>query len=341
MSKKPAFRVVFKGNERKPVIKGDLLDEEFNSFDNIKEKVIEKIKEKKLTREKISEKDKFVLEIKNYEVSNLESIWNEDTFNYFYSRYKENPQAVEFVVAKVDKYPKWEPPKYGKLLKKILEEAWEPTEKEIEKELELKIDNGKRKFIQEKKENDENLKEEMFDELHVNVICNNCLSSNFSGIRYICSECNNYNLCEDCKDNAVINHNPDHTFIQLHYQVLADIQKYNSIFAPNKLLYKHKYEPFEIKVEVVNNGNTSLQGCFISQIRFGKKYLGCLKKTITKKCDIGDKVKLDLLLKFEDGDDDEEEIEVLDSYEGYFRLMTEEGIPFGDILHIKLLIERE
>jgi hypothetical protein len=190
-----------------------------------------------------------------------------------------------------------------------------------------------------KKENDENLKEEMFDELHVNVICNNCLSSNFSGIRYICSECNNYNLCEDCKDNAVINHNPDHTFIQLHYQVLVDIQKYNSIFAPNKLLIKNKYEPFEIKVQIVNNGNTSLQGCFISQIRFGKKYLGCLKKTITTKCDTGDKVELDLLLKFED--DDEEEIEVLDSYEGYFRLMTEEGIPFGDILHIKLLIERE
>lgn len=70
-----------------------------------------------------------------------------------------------------------------------------------------------------------------------------------------------------------------------------------------------------------------------------KKYLGCLKKTITTKCNTGDKVELDLLLKFED--DDEEEIEVLDSYEGYFRLMTEEGIPFGDILHIKLLIERE
>ena len=188
-------------------------------------------------------------------------------------------------------------------------------------------------------ENDENLKEEMFDELHVNVICNNCLSSNFSGSRYICSECNNYNLCEDCKDHAVINHNPEHTFILLNYQVLVDIQKYNSIFAPNKLLLKNKYEPFEVKVEIVNNGSTSLQGCFISQIRFGKKYLGCLKTTITTKCDTGDKVELDLLLKFED--DDEEEIEVLDSYEGYFRLMTEEGIPFGDILHIKLLIERE
>ena len=339
MSKKPSFRIVFKDNERKAAIKGDLLEEEYNSFDKIKEKVIEKIKEKKLTKEKISENDKFVLEIKRFEVSNLESIWNEDTFNYFYSRYKENPQTIDFVVAKVNKFPKWEPPKYGKLLKKILEEAWEPTQKEIEEELELKLDNGKRKFIQEKKENDEKLREEMFDELHVNVICNNCLSSNFSGARQICSECNNYNLCEDCKENAVINHNPEHTFILLNYQVLVDIQKYNSIFAPNKLLVRNKYEPFEVKVEVVNNGNTSLQGCFISQIRFGKKYLGCLKKTITKKCDIGDKVSIDLLLKFED--DDEDIIEVLDSYEGYFRLMTEEGIPFGDILHIKLLIERE
>ena len=339
MSKKPSFRVVFETNDRKPVFKGDLLDEKYNSFDKVKENILEKSKDKKFDKDRSALKDKFVLKIKGFDVPNLESIWNEDTFNFFLARYKENPQAIELIISKVNKFPKWEPPKYGKLFKKILEEAWEPTEKEILNELEPKLDNGKKKFIQEKMENDENLKEEMFDELHVNVICNNCLSSNFSGSRYICSECNNYNLCEDCKDHAVINHNPEHTFILLNYQVLVDIQKYNSIFAPNKLLIKNKYEPFEIKVQIVNNGNTSLQGCFISQIRFGKKYLGCLKTTITTKCDTGDKVELDLLLKFED--DDEEEIEVLDSYEGYFRLMTEEGIPFGDILHIKLLIERE
>ena len=340
MSKKSSFRVVFETNVRKPLIKGDLLDEQYNSFDKINETILEKSKDEKYDKDRSALKDKFVLKIKGFVVPNLECVWNAETFNYFFARYKENPQAIELIISKVKKYPNWEPPKYDKLLKEILEKAWEPTEKEIEKELELKLDNGKSKFIQEKKENDENLKEEIFDELHVNVICNNCLSSNFGGVRYICSECNNYNLCEDCKEHAVINHNPEHTFIQLNYQVLVDIQKYNSIFAPNKLLIKNKYEPFEIKVQIVNNGNTSLQGCFISQIRFGKKYLGCLKKTITTKCDIGDKVELDLLLKFED-DDDEEEIVVLDSYEGYFRLMTEEGIPFGDILHIKLLIERE
>lgn len=339
MSKKSTFRVVFSTNERKPVVKGDLLDEKYNSFDKIKEEIFEKSKDKKFEKDKSLLKDKFVLEIKGFSVPNLESVWNKETFNFFYARFKDNPQAIEFIINKVSKYPNFEQPKYDKLLKTILEKAWDPIEKEIEEGLEFKIDDGKRIFIQEKKENDEKLKEEIFDELHVNIICNNCLSSNFSGERYICSECNNYNLCEYCKENASINHNPEHTFIRLTSQVLVDIQKYNSIFAPNKLLFKHKYEPFEINVEVVNNGNTPLQGCFMSPIRFGKKYLGCLKKTITKDCKTGEKVKLDLLLKFED--DDENEIEVIDSYEGYFRLITEEGIPFGDILHIKLLIEKE
>lgn len=43
-------------------------------------------------------------------------------------------------------------------------------------------------------------------------------------------------------------------------------------------------------------------------------------------------------MKFED-DDEEEEITPLDEYEGYFKLMTPEGIPFGDIFYLKVIIE--
>ena len=42
------------------------------------------------------------------------------------------------------------------------------------------------------------------------------------------------------------------------------------------------------------------------------------------------------MIKFEDEEDEEE---LLDSYEGFFRLMTKDGIPFGDIYNIKVLIE--
>jgi hypothetical protein len=44
-------------------------------------------------------------------------------------------------------------------------------------------------------------------------------------------------------------------------------------------------------------------------------------------------------IKF-DYDNTEEEDEN-NEYEGYFRLMTKEGIPFGDILYIKIIIEEE
>ena len=116
MSKKPSFRVVFETNDRKPVFKGDLLDEKYNSFDKVKENILEKSKDKKFDKDRSALKDKFVLKIKGFDVPNLESIWNEDTFNFFLARYKENPQAIELIISKVKKYPNWEPPKYDKLL---------------------------------------------------------------------------------------------------------------------------------------------------------------------------------------------------------------------------------
>ena len=47
---------------------------------------------------------------------------------------------------------------------------------------------------------------------------------------------------------------------------------------------------------------------------------------------------MDVLFKFEDDENEEDDIT---EYEGYFRLMTQEAITFGDILYIKLLMEEE
>ena len=77
-----------------------------------------------------------------------------------------------------------------------------------------------------------------------------------------------------------------------------------------------------------------MQECFLSPIRFGKNYFGCLKTTITDECKNGEKIKLNVFMKFDDSDD------IKDSYEGYFRLMTKEGLPFGDILYVQVMIEK-
>lgn len=337
-------KVVYKELEKTILFKGKIFeDETFFKYDSIKKKIFDKSKSNKNVKNniRVTEKDTFVLEIEGYEMPDLKYVWNSDTYNYFYDRIKQNPvEKIKLSIVKVKKYPEWNPPEYGVILKDSLENAWNSTKEEIKKELTEKyLNDGKRIFIQEKKENDPNLRDELFNELHVNIICNNCLTCNFGGARYICCECDNFNLCEYCQENARVSHKLEHTFIRLNNPVILDIQKFNSIFCPNTKLEKHGYEPFDIKVEIVNNGENDLQGCFLSPIRFGKNYLGCLKKTITDECKKGDKVSIDVLLKFEDAEEGQEEITPLDYYEGYFRLMTEEGIPFGDILYIKVMIE--
>ena len=334
MSKKCSIKIVYKEKPNNVIAKDNIF--KFSNYDDLKSKIIHS----KVGDNKALEKEKFILEIEGDGINGMTSIWNEETFKYFKGIIENNPsiEKLKLIIVKVENYPEWKKPQYTKILKKSLESAWESTKKEIEEDLTEKyLNDGQRLFKQEKKEKDINLEEEYYKILHSNIVCNNCLTSNFSGTRYICAECDNFNLCEYCQENARVSHKSEHTFIKLNNPILDDILKYNSIICPKKqLLKKKEEEPFEIKIDIMNNGENNLQGCFISPIRFGKNYLGCLKKTILDDCKNGEKTSLDVLIKFEDDEDEEESP---DAYEGYFRLMTKDGIPFGDIFNIKVIIE--
>ena len=315
----------------------------FQNYDKLKNLILDKTKKLKDARlkdkDKLKSKDKFILKILDYDMAGLEAIWDTDTYKYFFDKIQQNPpEKLKFLIQKVDKYPSFVPPQEQIILSKTLETGWESIKKEIQEELtENYLNDGKRLFIQEKKENienNENVPDDILNDINVNVICNNCLNSNFLGQRYICAECDNFNLCNYCKEKTRVSHNKDHIFIRLNTPVIEDIQKFNSILSPNKMLLKKAYEPFEMEITVINNGEEILQGCFLSPIRFGKKYLGCIKTTITDECQKGKKTNLNVFIKFEDMDD-----EPKDLYEGYFRLFTEEGIPFGDILYIQVEID--
>ena len=80
-----------------------------------------------------------------------------------------------------------------------------------------------------------------------------------------------------------------------------------------------------------------LKGCFISPIRFGKKYLSCSKEVISEEFKPGEKKSIEMNITFYE--ENEEHFQYLDQYIGYYRLMTEKGIPFGDILYIQLDIK--
>jgi hypothetical protein len=190
----------------------------------------------------------------------------------------------------------------------------------------------------EKEENDIN--EDTAKECHIHIFCNQCQRGNFFGFRYMCAECNNYNLCEECYSNNIYTHDKDHTFIRIKKPFEPEdtnINIYNCIFTPNRIYEKRELDVFDLNVEIVNNGTVDLNGCFISPIRFGKNCLGCTRETINEEVKTGEKVKIKLGIIFYD--DFNDDFPPLNQYIGYFRLMTDKGIPFGDILYVQLDIK--
>lgn len=336
MSKECQIKIYYKELQNKNVIGNKNLFD-YPDYEKLKSLILERSKTSTYKDVRLKEKDKFVLEIVDYDIAGLNSVWNKETYKYFYDRVQQNPKdKIKFYIVKVSKYPDFTPPQYLTILKDSLISGWDSTKKEIEEELTEKyLNEGKRLFMLGKKENALEIKDDYMNELNINIVCNNCLNSNFLGVRYICAECDNFNLCGYCKEKIHASHNKDHIFIRLNKPILLETMKFSSIFSPNKMLLKKTHEPFDITLDVLNNGEEDLKGCFISPIRFGKNYLGCVKITITEDCKRGKKNSLEAFVKFEDND----EANVNSLYEGYFRLFTQEGIPFGDILYIQVEIE--
>ena len=50
---------------------------------------------------------------------------------------------------------------------------------------------------------------------HVNITCNNCQKTNINGIRYMCGNCANYDLCMGCIKYAEEIHPTDHFLIRI------------------------------------------------------------------------------------------------------------------------------
>lgn len=51
--------------------------------------------------------------------------------------------------------------------------------------------------------------------IHNNIKCNNCMKKDISGIRYLCGNCNNYNLCDQCINFSNQIHPENHFFIRI------------------------------------------------------------------------------------------------------------------------------
>ena len=175
------------------------------------------------------------------------------------------------------------------------EDEEKEEEIKIEKELteEEKIKENIRCLVQSKLKILENniikdIKQKILP-VHNGIKCNECGINNIKGIRYKCSVCPNYNLCEKCEENS--EHTENHIFLkipqprfnesELNQKINESKLNYSHIsFGDNNLNYNYTSEPkvFNFKqdnlinlqnVTLKNNGNMVWKNGF--KFKFIKK----------------------------------------------------------------------
>jgi hypothetical protein len=227
------IKILYKPFASKTIFKDNLF--KIENFAALTTKIITKTKkyEDEITNG-VKEGDKFILKLEE-KISGIDSIFDDRTLEFLRSKISED--QIQFLTAdiiKVDKYPEWKPPQIFKIFNESLEKESKKVLEGIKKDLILEeLENGNRVYLKEKKEENE-LSEDNFRECHICIFCNNCQRGNFFGFRYVCAECNNYNLCEQCYSNEIYTHDKEHVFIRIKNPIHVDLNNYSSIFSPNR-----------------------------------------------------------------------------------------------------------
>lgn len=82
--------------------------------------------------------------------------------------------------------------------------------------------------------------------VHKGIKCNQCGKNNIIGIRYKCSTCPNYNLCEDCEEDST--HDEDHIFVKIREPVSAEKQLEEKI---TQSMLKRNTKDFTVEPKVI------------------------------------------------------------------------------------------
>jgi hypothetical protein len=169
-----------------------------------------------------------------------------------------------------------------------------------------------------------------------NIICNNCYTQNIKGLRFVCAECENFNLCENCEKNNV--HFPNHVLIQYNTTVIdKDYYLYQNIIKDNEQiltvnLSEVQNERINLDVTICNNGLKPFSKCFFSPISFGNNALFGKKINFKEDDDNinpGDKKNIMITLN---------NIKKEGNYYSKWRMFTPEGLPFGKVLYLNIRI---
>ena len=328
------FKVYFKDLDKKVLVNSYFEKYQWNK---LRDAIIQYSKKPEYKPRELKDRDDFILEL--HELPEkfkfpLASIWNTKTYNFLVENLKlfkeKNPndeiKSIKLKILKVDRLPKWDLPKYDSILKSILENTWKIENEKIKNELNnFELTNGQNNFIKNKFKNDDNLNEMKNN----NIICNSCLSINFYGYRYVCAYCNNFNLCQKCF--YLGNHNPEHNFLLFKSPLNDDnILKYNNKFSHSTIVVQNNFESFEVNFKIANTGENNLKNCYIAYIKFTGNYLWCKKYIITENFEKSEIKDINLQINFGDIKNKN------GRFEGQFRMFSQNGIPFGDILKVRV-----
>ena len=347
------FKIFFKElldkNDKTVLLRGNLLEFEWNK---LKEKIIENSHNSYFESKKLAlYSENFTLTITEGpqidELLQNNSIYNDISFYNLITilkKYQEENQNKEIKIKfsleknKNEIILKEDKKSHTLILKETLQNIWENEKEKIENELNgAELTRSQIDFFYNnlnKNKNKNNLDE---DKKH-KIICNNCLSLYIYGYRYTCSYCDNYNLCYKCFKKDI--HNKNHNFIIFRKPLLLenDINEYNNKIIPNSFIFKNIKDHFQVDIKIANIGEKDLNNCYIGYIKFDGNYLHCKKNILNiKKNEI---ININLQIYF----NNEESIDLIDFidfniFEGHFRMFNEIGIPFGDILKIKVINE--
>ena len=333
------FKVYIKKNSNSVLFKGKFDD--YTKYSDIHQKAFKQSQNAtyKINKENLKESDLFIFSFGSKEDNSFipnelsEGLFDEESFNFFKNQL--NAHGIKngkykLYVEKVNSLPKLKKKERDEILDENLKTFWNLTLEDIISELDLKkLEESKINFDkmkQEQKKNEEILK----NIKHNKIICSNCFKKDFIGKRFICSECDNYNLCQECenilKEKEI--HQREHVLIQINKSLNDDNLKYNNIIGKYQKEFQNMDKSFKFEFTLVNNGDNDLQNCYILPIRFGEEYLTCDANKINESIKRGKSSKITLNIKLKHN---------IGYFEGYFRMFTPNGLPFGNIISIKVM----
>jgi hypothetical protein len=338
-----SFKVLFDKTVILPKTKFD----EIPQYNELRDKILAKCKEKK---KPLTVKDNFILTFKKEDKSNdyyfppelQNAIHDKNSFEFLKEKLSLrdlNENIIyKFQIEVGQKRKQFHRKKYEDILNSELNEVWKPICDDIKREIGLKdLQKGQSKFSKMK---DELIKKEKkINGRHEGIICQNCFKTNIVGKRFVCSECINYNLCQDCEKIFYKEqiHDRKHILIQVNSPLNGDennLLKYDNIISNNNQEIKlDNPDPFKIEVEVLNTGENDLNKCYLLPVRFGEEYLTCSTAKIEESLERGTNCKISLLIEIPSSN--------RKYYEGYFRMFTPSGLPFGQVLNVKAYITDE